>query len=473
MTTILKLKIIKLDETSVQSDTNTDCILIDPMVRGSIPFVDALISLDKTQLVIEIETVCQDNFKSFLQSIVNYMKSETKSNILKETLDNDFKETEIIEYLQYLGLNELFDSFYPFAKKIKIISTTIEFADMFFNFYKDSIRCHSNGSQSDYWYFFENHRWKYDYDGLEPLVETVIRHHLSLMNCELQKSFKNDSLVRGNLVGGRRPFVRNFVRGLRHRFVNCDRFSDRFDQMKYIGFNNGVYSLDELKFRDGVPEDCVSKSVGYNFSNIRSDKRNELMCLLRKIQPGEPELQELLKYTSEIFDSRRGFLFIGFSAGKDAYIKLITSTFGSDYCGEFSSDMLIDRGTIMYPQQNQKLLDFHSNKRIMVCDLMDSSCFIDCFNYDILLSNQKILVRPPYSDACTVSLMCSIIINCDSDVPPLVKGVNRNEFNSFDFTQENDDLENEIIADSKNIEHFREDFMLLLMEIYSNNHPLK
>ena len=37
-----------------------------------------------------------------------------------------------------------------------------------------------------------------------------------------------------------------------------------------MGFNNGIYDLRTLKFRDGTPEDMITISVGYDYNPTKN-----------------------------------------------------------------------------------------------------------------------------------------------------------------------------------------------------------
>ena len=82
-------------------------------------------------------------------------------------------------------------------------------------------------------------------------------------------------------------FKDNIMRECRELFHEKG-FINKLDENQYlIGFENGVYDLQKLEFRDGEPEDYVSMSTGnyyieYDENNPQVDDVNDF---LNKILP--------------------------------------------------------------------------------------------------------------------------------------------------------------------------------------------
>jgi putative DNA primase/helicase len=80
-----------------------------------------------------------------------------------------------------------------------------------------------------------------------------------------------------------------------------DKFIDRLDERhNLLGFNNGIYDLDAGVFRDGLIDDMVSMSVGYDYTDIVDKKiRDGLMEFFTSIQDTE-EIRDYLLDTMAI-----------------------------------------------------------------------------------------------------------------------------------------------------------------------------
>ena len=66
---------------------------------------------------------------------------------------------------------------------------------------------------------------------------------------------------------------RGVIDACKHKFYNKE-FNNILDENKYLlGFNNGIYDLKSECFREGLPEDYVSFSVGYNYVEYNGNEK--------------------------------------------------------------------------------------------------------------------------------------------------------------------------------------------------------
>ena len=66
--------------------------------------------------------------------------------------------------------------------------------------------------------------------------------------------------------------------------------------MYLLGFNNGVYDTRTKTFRDGKPDDYISKSVGYDFPRKAEKYSEDIVNLFKKIYPNK-EVKNMLTTT--------------------------------------------------------------------------------------------------------------------------------------------------------------------------------
>jgi len=91
--------------------------------------------------------------------------------------------------------------------------------------------------------------------------EVEVKNHFVKRNAELTKNLKNI------------PFKKNIIEACSYKFYDSE-FKKKLDSnIHLLGFNNGVYCLnpDELGFRDGVPEDYLTFTVGYEYIDVPNE----------------------------------------------------------------------------------------------------------------------------------------------------------------------------------------------------------
>ena len=99
------------------------------------------------------------------------------------------------------------------------------------------------------------------------------------------------------------PFKSNVIRESAERFFD-KTFNTKLDQNKYIiAFNNGVYDLEMHHFREGQPEDYITKSLPIpykKYSNTCEDIEN-VQDFFLKIHPDKDIRQYFVSWLSRIF----------------------------------------------------------------------------------------------------------------------------------------------------------------------------
>ena len=114
------------------------------------------------------------------------------------------------------------------------------------------------------------------------------------------------------------------------------KFEEKLDSNPYLlGFENGVYDLDELEFRDGKPDDYLTKSTKINYTHLdKSDKRiNEIESFFKEIQTNDNVrnylLTDLATYLCGVNKREKFRFWLGSGGnGKSKLIELLNSAFG-------------------------------------------------------------------------------------------------------------------------------------------------
>ena len=227
--------------------------------------------------------------------------------------------------------------------------------------YADIYRCINPKKPTD-WYYFDRHRWR-EMPGGYVLMNRMSVDLADVFNKQANH-FKREmlnqdpSIVKENKAKHEKCMRlayqvkdNNFKSAV---LKECSRlfYDQDFEQaldsnVNLIGFENGVFDIQELRFRDGSPDDCVSKTTGMDYEVYSDDDPivQEIYSFFKQVQP-DPVTRE---YVLTIFATFLGgsceeqtfqIWTGGGSNGKSTVVDLFELTFGDDYTGKFSTTLL-------------------------------------------------------------------------------------------------------------------------------------
>jgi P4 family phage/plasmid primase-like protien len=208
---------------------------------------------------------------------------------------------------------------------------------------------------SKMWYYFANHRWHHTSEGLalkrkfptEVAVEyrRAASYYITLANQIEDTAQKNvlDELstkLQGIVTKLKKAAFQACVMTECIMLFAIDKFEEKLDSNRnLVGFENGVYDLDALEFRDGRPEDFVSLSTGVNY--IPYDPVNttcimEILAFTRQVitidRVREYVLRLLASFLHGDIREERFHVWTGSgSNGKSKLLELYQKAYG-DYC---------------------------------------------------------------------------------------------------------------------------------------------
>jgi P4 family phage/plasmid primase-like protien len=209
-------------------------------------------------------------------------------------------------------------------------------------------------STNKLWYAFYNHRWHRTDDGmaLRKKLPTEVGNTFRLFTSQFQAqaALSEDNEEKDRLdkivsnLGGiinklkKASFQMNVITQCAMLF-NVEKIDDKFDtNTQLIGFENGVYDLDALEFREGRPEDYISISTGNNYIEYdpNSPSIAQIKAFFCQILPTEV----VREYVMHLFASflhgdireERFHVWTGVgSNGKSKCLDLFQKSFG-EYC---------------------------------------------------------------------------------------------------------------------------------------------
>ena len=225
--------------------------------------------------------------------------------------------------------------------------------------YKHEFVC--AGAKKNLWYRFRNHRWAELDDAIDlskKLSETkqggLIYEYLNLnqyisskvcdINCTMsnkQKQYEMENLKTISAIINKlkiTSFKKNVIQECKELFHDS-KFEEKLNaNINLLGFENGIYDLENCVFRDGLPEDYITYSTRINYYEFDDDddRLNEVNVFLKQVLPKD----NIREYIMTVFGScvtgktyEKFFIFTGKGGnGKSKLVELLENCLGHYSC---------------------------------------------------------------------------------------------------------------------------------------------
>lgn len=231
-------------------------------------------------------------------------------------------------------------------------------------------------AEDNNWYSFQNHRWiltgkkckslKEKITDLREIYARIIEHYkennIDSKKIAVIKKIKDslgDTMTRNNIMTELMDIYSDPLQ----------KFTQLLDSNRHlIGFNNGIYDIQNEFLREGIPEDYVSLTVEYDYKEEYSEEKGNLLQFLHDILPDKDDFEYTLTYISHALYGNTLELFTiltgaNGSNGKSKLVELLKKTFGK-YFSAISST-LFTRPQPNASQPDPGLLNL-SKKRIVI-----------------------------------------------------------------------------------------------------------
>jgi P4 family phage/plasmid primase-like protien len=181
-----------------------------------------------------------------------------------------------------------------------ITGTSADVAKVVYEKFKYQYCCAS--VQHKAWYEFREHRWVPIEKGwtlFRKLNEDIVTEYLNQATALGQDARGNEGNEREMTMGKQTLATKVSIKLRTIRFkedimkecmylFHDEKFLEKLDEQRHlIGFNNGVYDLDKLEFRDGRPEDYMSLTCNIDFFEFEEDDEiiKNIRNFVRELQP--------------------------------------------------------------------------------------------------------------------------------------------------------------------------------------------
>lgn len=209
------------------------------------------------------------------------------------------------------------------------------------------------------WWQFDNHKWNRIECAhtLSIKMSTDIALEFATLHHDIMKISVLETGQKADLLNRKCKDIQSLIFNLKkssykdriikecsYLFYKKD-FESNLDQNNYlIGFENGVYDLNNLIFRNGCPDDMISKTVGYNYKEYSENDQliKEIYSFIESIQPEEDMRKYLMTYCASFLEGsnkdQKFMIWIGCGMnGKGTLIDLLDNTFNGNSDGYFGS----------------------------------------------------------------------------------------------------------------------------------------
>jgi len=230
--------------------------------------------------------------------------------------------------------------------------------------YKGQYACTDIEKQE--WYEFKEHRWHRSQkaNSLYERISSDIANKITCAMSEVHRLNKIKEEEKSKIIPTEQefrtsvmrnskslidklkdvPYKENIMKACRHKFFD-PKFKEKLNSnMHLICFNNGVYNLnkDELGFRDGVPEDYISFSVGYDYIE-RPDTNilKQIHDFFKSCLPIDAVRKYVLRFISSCLDGTSKDQKFPFWIGTGGNGKSVTINMCQYAFGDYYSNMSI------------------------------------------------------------------------------------------------------------------------------------
>jgi len=256
--------------------------------------------------------------KSLLSTWIDFSKrsSKFKEGECEEKWYSMRDEGLTIRSLMYWAEEDNYHKYHEFIKQefAEVLNRSLDgstyyVAKALHTKFMDKFICSS--IKSNMWYEFRNNKWVQVYDGYtlkKEISESFVNEYSELVSKYSHKSTKltgiekdetNQKVSRIQKIVEKLmniSFKEKIMKEATILFYDPD-FEKKLDEnYELIGFNNGVYDLLNNEFREGKPDDYISKStnIDYHPFNMKNPYAEKMFKFFREILPNEGVLKYML-----------------------------------------------------------------------------------------------------------------------------------------------------------------------------------
>ena len=374
--------------------------------------------------------------------------------------------------------------------------TDYDIATVIYQKFKQDFICSSIKFKG--WYLFKDHRWVKCEEGylLKMRMSTELsKEYYKLANDFAQRvSTTTDTDEQERCVKKRDKFYaigdklkKTDFKDKMLKESSLHFFNEKFEDdlldanTNLLAFQNGVYDLQNMEFREGHPEDYISFSTKINYVEYNPDDPfiEQIMDFMSKVLPKKEVREYVLTLMASMLDGNnkeeKFYIWTGHgSNGKSKCIELLEKVLG-DYACTFNISLLTNK-RVGSSQTNSELVRA-KGRRFAVLQEPEEGEKMNAGFMKELSGNDKIIARGLYKESVEFKPQFKMVLTCNHlpQVPPEDGGTWRRirlvEFTSHFCEHPNPENENEFHIDKElafKFDDWKESFMGLLIHYYKH-----
>nr|QBK88651.1 MAG: D5-like helicase-primase [Mimivirus LCMiAC01] len=235
-----------------------------------------------------------------------------------------------------------------------------DLAKLIYELYKHIYKCVSKKHKT--WYEFQEHRWvevEQGYTLKRKISDDLTTEFAKLNKMHFSRAAEDiDAIKRDNALT-KADNVMKIIKQLKmasfkkHIMTECEdlfydrKFEERLNSKKHLlGFDNGVYDLENMFFRPGTPDDYISMSTGYYYReySMEDEAVKGVINFFKQVQIESVMREYILTLLASFLDGlneqQKFIIWIGTgSNAKSCVMDFFTKAMG-DYSGVLPSTVI-------------------------------------------------------------------------------------------------------------------------------------
>jgi P4 family phage/plasmid primase-like protien len=420
-----------------------------------------------------------------------FVNNLTVNNNNNTTINNIYKDSDNDELLPFEEDNETVvimpDPTINAILLNSLNATHYDIAKFIFELNKDHYRC-VNPEKGD-WFQWDKHRWIPGNESLTIFLSEKLVQYYNHAKAIYKQVSNNTNKADTELKLKR---IDDLIKKLKTSNFKCSvlsecaaiyyakykHFENKLNENHHLlSFNNGVYDLQKMEFRNGNPDDCITYTTGINYKPYQFGDNPDMEMFLRQILPNDDKRIYVLKFLATCLSGdnpeEKFNIWTGSGGnGKSKLVELIDRVLG-DYSFKLPISLLTQKR--QGPGQATPEIAGAKGKRFGVFQEPSENEQINVGLMKELTGGDKISCRGLYQGQMEYKPQFKLLLACNDlpNVPSNDGGTWRRlrvcEFTSRFVENPNPNNKEEFIMDKElntKMENWKEDFMGMLIEYY-------